>query len=125
MKTLEIFRGLYTELKRFNDNTERQMQINEKKEAEKRNPLADINDADFLVLKQWLRERLATKGIEVETHAWRNTFWRQEVLKFFDLRSESCWDYAIPKKAIPAALGYDNFSSLVADWRRGAKAGAA
>ena len=124
MKTLELLRGLYAELKRFNDNVERLTQYNAKKEAEKLNPLIGMTGTELLGLKYWIKDRLHARGIKVETYDWGHFYHAKEVEKFLNARSKIFCNIAV-KEALSAALWYDNFSSLVADWRRGAKVGAA
>ena len=124
MKTLELLRGLYAELKRFNDNAERLTQYNAKKDAEKLNPLTGMTNTELLGLKYWIKARLTAKGIEVETYDWGHPYYSKQVERFLEPKSKMLCHIAV-KEALCAALGYDNFSSLVADWRRGAKAGAA
>ena len=124
MKTLELLRGLYTELKRFNDNAERQMQINEKKGVEARQPNVWMTLSELQGFKHWIKTRLQAQGIDIKTYDWGRFCCSNEVEKFLCVNSARVHKPEVTK-ALCAALGYDNILSLVADWRRGAKAGAA
>jgi len=68
MKTLELLRGLYTELKRFNDNAERQMQITEKKEVEERHPSLWMTLSELRGIKHWIKTKLQEQGIDIKTY---------------------------------------------------------
>jgi hypothetical protein len=119
MKILELLGGLYTELKRLNDNLEQfpmitDYNLNEKRKKARENPLKEMAGPEIFRLKHWIKSLLNEKGIE--TTAFGDGYTQRAVEHFLEYSGKS--STAEARNAIAAELGYNNFFDLVEDWRK-------
>ncbi|MDR3302077.1 MAG: hypothetical protein LBT01_06065 [Spirochaetaceae bacterium] len=118
MKILGLLGGLYTELKRLNDNLERLTASNEKKQRDQENPLSEMTGTEIFELKQWINSRFSAKGISLEAAALGDDYIKGRIEYFFTSKKST----KTARDAIAAALGYANFSDLAEAWRKGGAA---
>jgi ribosomal protein L17 len=119
MKILGLLGGLYTELKRLNDNLEQfsmitDYNLNEKQKKARENPLKEMTDPEILRLKHWVKSFLNEKGIE--TTAFGEGHARRAVEHFLEYSGKI--SNAKARNALAAVLDYKNFSELFEDWRK-------
>jgi hypothetical protein len=137
MKIFELFWGLYTELKRLNENLESLSVFNEdtsvirflkqiaaaadaygdeKLRKARLNPLTDMTPAEVIRLKAWIESQLGKKGIQIGMSG--SHYKDRDIgdIEYFFSYNKSGTEFV--RNTISAALGYDTFYDLVEDWRK-------
>jgi hypothetical protein len=119
MKIFELLGGLYTEIKRLNDNLEQfpmitDYNLNEKQKKARENPLKEMTTPEVLRIKHWVKSLFNEKGIE--TAVFGDGWTRKAVENFLEYSGKQSTCEA--RNALAAVLGYKDFSDLVEDWRK-------
>jgi hypothetical protein len=118
MKIFETLCGLYTELKRLNDNLEYLTAFNEKKNRESENPLTKMTDTEILGLKIWITTQIETRNIDLDILDNFGGYRRRDVEKFLTSKHSKTIRTAEVRRNLAAVLGYKDFPDLVEDWRK-------